>query len=333
MTLNQPIPITIITGFLGTGKTTLLNHILQSQVIERFAVLLNDFGSVNIDAGLIKNVPGRIVSLTNGCVCCSTRKELRTAILGMVNLDEPPEQILIETSGIANPLAVKQALDKPELHGNIRVDSIITVVNAEQVMSLTGEIAQLIKAQILAAEILLLSKTDLIPKNQLAAVHDWMVGLNPSASVLDVIRGCVPLDTLLSIKAQDRQQDAPTVELVSSPQMYEVGVNADQEEVLEHHELVFDVWTYTSTVPLRVTSIQALMNQLPEDIYRVKGFLHLAERPKIKTVLQKVGHRMTLSGGETWIGPPQTWLVFIGIKGSLNETILKAEMDACQVAW
>jgi G3E family GTPase len=333
MTLNQPIPITIITGFLGTGKTTLLNHILQSQVIERFAVLMNDFGSVKIDAGLIENVPGRIVSLTNGCVCCSIRKELRTAILGMVNLDEPPEQILIETSGIANPLAVKQALDKPELHGNIRVDSIITVVNAEQVMSLTGEIAQLIKAQILAAEILLLSKTDLIPKNQLAAVHDWMVGLNPSASVLDVIRGCVPLDTLLSIKAQDRQQDAPTVELVSSPQMYEVGVNADQEEVLEHHELVFDVWTYTSTVPLRVTSIQALMNQLPEDIYRVKGFLHLAECPKIKTVLQKIGHRMTLSGGETWNGPPQTWLVFIGIKGSLNETVLKEEMDACQVAW
>jgi len=114
--------------------------------------------------------------------------------------------------------------------------------------------------------------------------------------------------------------------------MCEVDAEADQE-IPQNYKLLFDVWTYTSPIPIRVTSIQALMNRLPDDIYRVKGFLHLAERPKIKTILQKVGHRMTLSGRGTWSGTPQTWLVFVGSKGSLDEDALKAEMNSCQVPW
>jgi len=200
MILNQPIPITIVTGFLGAGKTTLLNYILQSQTVGRFSVLLNDFGMININADLINNVAGGIVSLANGCVCCSIRKELRTAILGMVNLAEPPEHILIETSGVANPLAVIHALDKPEFHEKTRVASVITIVDAKLTRSLTGEIAQLAKDQILAADTILLNKKDLVPNNQLSAVHDWLVELNPGAAVFNATYGHIPLDRLLQQK-------------------------------------------------------------------------------------------------------------------------------------
>jgi len=332
MISNQPISITIITGFLGAGKTTLLNHILQAQTGGRLAVLLNDFGSINIDAELIQNMADRVVSLANGCICCSIRKDLHATVLEMVNLANPPEHILIETSGVANPLAVVTALDKPDLCEKICLASVITVVDAEQVRSLTGEIAQLAKVQILAANTLLLNKVDLVTNKQLSAVHDWLGALNPGASVFEVTFGRAPMDVMLLAEARAGQRESLIIKTAVEPQICEVSAEADQV-VLQNHELVFDVWTYTSPVPIRVTSFQAFINHLPMDIYRVKGFLHLAERPKTRTILQKVGHRITLSGGEAWSGTPQTWLVFIGAKGSLDEAELEAEMEKCQVPW
>jgi len=332
MTWDHPIPVTIITGFLGAGKTTLLNFILQAHKVERTAVLLNDFGSINIDAELVGQVEGGIFSLANGCICCSIRRDLRASILELANVAEPPKHILIETSGVANPVAVVHALDIPELQGKVRIDSIITVVDAEQIQHLTGEIAQLSKAQILSANTLLLNKVDLVTDGQLSAVHDWLVALNPGASVFNATSGRAPIEALLPTRAQVRQQESPSLKIAVETQICKESTKADQE-VPPNHELLFDVWTYTSKIPLRVTAFQAFINQLPDEVYRVKGYLHLAERPKTRTILQKVANHISLSGGKAWSGTPQSWLVFIASKGSLDEAALQAKMDACQVPW
>lgn len=250
----------------------------------------------------------------------------------MLNPAKPPEHILIETSGVANPLAVVRALDKPEMHGKIQVDSIIAVVDADQVWGLTGEIARLARAQIMAANSVLLNKTDLVDKQKLSAGHHWLVELNPGASVFDVTFGQAPIDVILTSKEQVGKRGALPVEIATETQTVKESAEADQE-VSQNHDLMFDIWTYNSLVPIRVAMFQAFIDQLPEEIYRVKGFVHLAERLDHRTILQKVGHRITLSGGETWNGTPQTWLVFIGAKGSLDEAVLKTEMDACQMPW
>lgn len=330
--LDHPIPVTIITGFLGAGKTTLLNHILQTQISRCFGVLLNDFGAVNIDAELVVDAEGGIINLANGCICCSIRKEFIAAVLGMLNRAKPPEYILIETSGVANPAAVTRALDIPELYGKIQVDSIITVVDVEQVWGLTGEIAKLVKAQIVAANLILLNKMELVDKHRLSAVHNWLVELNPGAPVFDVTFGHAPIDVLRTLKDQARKQESLSVEFAIEAQTVREIAETNQE-VSQNHEHMFDIWTYTSPIPIRVAMFQAFIDQLPEYIYRVKGFLHLAERPKTRTILQKVGHRTSLSRGEAWNGTPQTWLVFIGAKGSLDKVTLEAEMEACQEPW
>jgi G3E family GTPase len=105
---EQSIPVTIIAGFLGAGKTTLLNHILHSQHGQRIAVLVNDFGSINIDAELVVGVDDGLVSLANGCICCSIRNDLQLAVLRLARLPQPPEHIIIETSGVSDPAAVAQ---------------------------------------------------------------------------------------------------------------------------------------------------------------------------------------------------------------------------------
>lgn len=198
---HPPIPLTILTGFLGAGKTTLLNRILAAEHGLRIAVLVNDFGPINIDAQLIIGVEDAAISLANGCICCSIREDLVTTVLEVLQRPERPAYLIIEASGIADPWAIASTFVLSELRTHTQLDSIITVVDTEQVrqQALAEHTSELIHNQITAADIILLNKIDLVDASQRAEIVAWVRQLVPEARLLETVQADAPLALLLGL--------------------------------------------------------------------------------------------------------------------------------------
>ncbi len=161
--LTPPVPVTIISGFLGAGKTTLLNRILTGDHGLRIAALVNDFGSINIDAELIEQRDGDVVSLANGCICCSLSDGLLTSVVRLLRRPVPPQYIVIETSGVSDPLAVAHTFADPDLQPYALLDGIVTLADAELALTLDGEMAELARQQIRAADATIITRYSLTP--------------------------------------------------------------------------------------------------------------------------------------------------------------------------
>src|SRR6201985_1271056 len=177
----QPVPVSILTGFLGAGKTTLLNYILEQQHGYKFAVIVNEVGKIGIDGMLVENQQDEVVQMNNGCLCCTVRKDL---VKGVQNLLKKGgfDYLLIETTGIADPGPVAQTfLNIPQLQQFVRLDSIITVVDAEQIEKQMKE-TETARDQVAMADFLLLNKTDLVSEEELVALEAKMRALNPHAT-------------------------------------------------------------------------------------------------------------------------------------------------------
>ena len=196
---NTPIPITILSGFLGAGKTSLLNHILHGNHGLRIGVLVNDFGEINIDAELVAGVSGNSVSLSNGCVCCSIRDDLVESTLQLVQGPNRPEYLILETSGVADPISVSLTFVESELKSLIDVDSILTVVDAENIRSLDDEYEELAEDQISMADIVILNKVDLADQATLDDLKSWIHAIVPNARLIETTHGKVPLELILGI--------------------------------------------------------------------------------------------------------------------------------------
>ena len=190
------IPVTLIGGFLGAGKTTLLNHVLSEDHGVRAAVLVNDFGAINIDAKLVVGVEGETVNLANGCVCCTIRDDLVGACLGLLRRPEPPEHVLIELSGVSDPVPVLNTFLETDLGTVFSLSSALAVVDAEQLPGLPGEMADLARVQIQAADIVVLNKVDLVSAGELADVKQKVHDLRPGSRILEVSHGQVPMELI-----------------------------------------------------------------------------------------------------------------------------------------
>jgi G3E family GTPase len=318
----EAIPVTILTGFLGAGKTTLLNRILNGDHGLRVAVLVNDFGSINIDADLIVGVEGDVVSLANGCICCTMRDDLVEAVTSVIERPERPEYILLEASGVADPSGIAVTFVDPNLRDLIRLDSITCVVDAEQVF-VAPEQMELKIRQIAFSDMVVLNKVDLVDATEKAKIVEWLDHWLHRYRLIEAERCEVPLEILLSVgrfnPAQMILHDADTQEVCG--ETHRRGL---------HHKQDFDTWSFESNRPLSLGALRIAASNLPATIYRAKGVVYSSDAPGRRAVLQVVGKRVDISIEEDWGDrTPRTQIVTIGAPGGLEKQALLDRFEGC----
>jgi len=272
------ISVSVIGGYLGAGKTTLVNHILRT-ADERIAVLVNDFGDINIDEELIASQDGDTISLANGCICCSLVDGFGAALATITALDPVPERLVIESSGVADPATVAAYGHGPGL----TLDATTVVVDAETIRAKSADVyvGDTVLGQLRSGDIIVLNKTDLVSPADAAATTAWLYEQSSTSLIVQSAHGVVDPAVLFGVV-----EPSPTV----PPE----PADADEHHGHAHADSLFASWTWSSQRPLDRTAIETLMASLPDEVVRAKGVVYLSEDPNQPMVLQRVGKRWTL---------------------------------------
>lgn len=306
------IAVTVVSGFLGAGKTTLLNRMVSRAQGSRLAVIVNDFGELNIDAAIVSEVTDAVYSLQNGCICCTVQEDLLAQLGSLAQLQPRLERIVIECSGVSDPQRIVQTLAYPQLRSQMHLDMVITVVDATRHLQLEGEYARLARAQVAAADLLLLNKTDLVDEAQLQALRD---ALGARTRVHESVQAQLPdalwLDSELDLESRALK---PLVQVSD-----------------DDHSEMFSSWLWQSTDALDVEGLRRWLQALPGDVFRVKGLVMLAQGAKAHW-LQHVGTRSQFLPATDEANASATRLVFIARRGFDDWEALERGLDACKLA-
>ncbi len=316
-----PIPLAIIGGFLGSGKTSLLTHLLSADHGIRVAVLINDFGEINIDAKLVVEVEGQsTISLANGCICCTIRDDLLTEVSRLIAMQTPPEYIVIEASGVSDPAAVAQTFLLDQQHEQVQVDAIIAVLDAD-LSSIPDDYQALARSQVEVADIVVLNKIDLVSAEQIAVMRQYVTQAVPRARLLETTHGRVPVEMVFGVNAFDAtMRELDHVDAIDAERGGCRHTGCHHVPLAHSHGDMFATWTYRTDRPFSFSALQRAVEHLPEDIYRAKGRVSLEIDPAERGILQVTGRRGWLKLDGAWHAneEPVTELVFIGRPGSVT---------------
>ncbi|MGB2992052.1 MAG: GTP-binding protein [Paenisporosarcina sp.] len=370
--MQTQIPVTVLSGYLGAGKTTVLNHLLANKEGKKIAVIVNDMSEVNIDSQLLQDggfsrTEEKLVELTNGCICCTLREDLMIEVEKLAKQGDI-DYIVIESTGISEPIPVAQTftyIDEEigiDLSQYCRLDSMVTVVDAfrfwtdyESGESLferkqtddehdVRDVSDLLIDQIEFANILLISKTDLVTAEFLEAFKGFLRKMNPDAILIPITKGVVPPSEILNRNLFDFEQASQSAGWIKE---------LNEEHVPETDEYGISSFVYRRKRPFHPERWNAWLSEFPQEIIRSKGFFWLATRNKMAGLLSQAGNSLQFQGAGYWIaalskaeqrqimfedetiaerwdkvhGDRQTEMVWIGLDMDREE--IESQLDAC----
>jgi len=294
------VPFTVLGGYLGAGKTTLLNRLLHDNQGQRLALLINDFGAINIDAELIESKSDQQINLPNGCVCCGLSDGFDEAISQLLASDPPPDHIVVEASGVADVATLSQYGRTP----GMRLDAVVVVADATTVQQKARDkyVAKTVQRQLRAANLLVLNKSDLVSAERLQELKEWLTTLNPAASVVCASYCALPASLLLGSSPGGSTEHPST--------------DADQPHTGAHHEQ-YCTWSWEQDGSLTDDQLRRFFTALPDSVIRGKGVALVGDQLK---VWQRVGNQEDLqnAAADRASGANGTRLVAIGLADQLQ---------------
>ena len=341
MTELTKLPVTVITGFLGSGKTTLIRHLMQNAGGKRLAVVVNEFGDVGVDGEILKNcsIPDcpeeNIMELANGCICCTVADDFIPTIEALMTLNPKPEHILIETSGLALPKPLLKAFDWPDIRSKITVDGVIALADAEAVAagrfapnveavriqqeaddSLDHEtpLSEVFEDQMACADMILLTKTDLASPEAITSAKSIIAKENPrTLPILEVSEGVVDPRLILGLGA------AAEDDLLARPSHHDGSHDHDHEDF---DSIIVDLDEVDSPDALSA-NIERIANE--QNVLRVKGYAAVKGKP-MRLLVQAVGSRVRAQYDRPWTTEEQRLgrLVVIGEHDDISRKVIEA---------
>ncbi len=253
MTRKEPLPMTVLAGFLGSGKTTLVNHLLRHANGRRVMVLVNDFGELPIDQDLIAAEDGDVLTLANGCACCSMGADLYKAFATALDFKPAPDHLLIEASGVAEP---KRIANLARAEPDLMLNGIVTMVDAANFQTTLDDqrLSEIVEAQISGAHMLLLNKCDLVPPQDLENCEKILRGMNDNAPIIHLTHGVLSGDIFFG----EKMDVGRLPERTDTPHSHT-------------HEADFERWSIAMEAEIDKAAIKEMLSHLPPPVLRVKG--------------------------------------------------------------
>jgi G3E family GTPase len=321
--MSAPLPTVVVGGYLGAGKTTLVNHLLRHAGGLRIAVMVNDFGEIGIDADLIESRDGDVLNLAGGCVCCSVGSDLIGALIALPRREPPPDLVLIETSGVALPGAVARGARLAE---GIEIDGVVVVVDAETVRGRAADryVGDTVLQQLRDADLLIVNKVELLDPPALAALHDWLAGVAPRARRIEATEADVPPQLVLGLAGAD----APVQSLARSGPGLFAGDAAGRRIAARRSAAPagerFETLAFALPGPVDARALAAALADPVLGVVRAKGIVTGADDAHL--TLHAVGPRWRVDPAPA-AASGEGRLTVIGLRGQVDRAAVAAVVD------